>query len=188
MKAQPIQPEAWCGICAGDGQVDEVRYVSTDGQELKVVPTGARKNCPGCDGKKISVKAQKWRDEHVKSITSDEVYSAEERAPMLPKMHAASDAFYRAATQIGCHPFIEFTGVMNEYIKLCEQAHAAGIDFTNANVHSGQALPMGPHNAAYLAEKLGCILGPTLHTDPEVRKAFLTGLGFGPDEAVSESD
>jgi hypothetical protein len=110
----------------------------------------------------------------------DEVYSAEERAPMLPRMRAASAAFYRAAVQIGCHPFIEFAGLMNEYIKLCEQAHEAGIDFTNTNAHSGNALPMQDYNVRYLAEKLECIYGPTLQQNAKLRQEFLAGLGLLP--------
>ena len=81
----------------------------------------------------------------------------EERTIALRKMHDASAAFYRAATQIGNHPFIEFTGLINEYLKACEEAHAAGIDFTECNTHSGTRLPMAPHMIEYVNEKLECI-------------------------------
>lgn len=114
----------------------------------------------------------------------DEVYSAEEREPMLAGMQEASNAFYYAAIRIGCHPFIEFAGLMNEYIKLCQQAHKAGIDFTNANAHSGNALPMEDYNAEYLAEKLECIYGPTLQQNLKLRRAFLVRLGLLPDHGV----
>ena len=46
-------------------------------------------------------------------------------------MQAASDAFYRSAVSIGNHPFIEFAGLMNEYITACRAAHTEGIDFTD---------------------------------------------------------
>lgn len=97
---------------------------------------------------------------------------------MIAGMHEASNRFYGMAIRIGNHPFIEFCGLMNEYIKLCEQAQAAGIDFTQANAHTGLALPMKSFNATYLAEKLGCIYGPSLHSDPEIREAFLEELGL----------
>lgn len=57
-------PEAWCLCCSGSGEAEETRYVLTSGEEPKVVKTGATKKCGGCDGKKISVRAKKWRDEH----------------------------------------------------------------------------------------------------------------------------
>lgn len=80
-----------------------------------------------------------------------------ERESALSSMRAASDAFYAAATRIGSHPFIEFTGLINEYIKACEEAHKAGIDFTECNRHSGVALPLAPHMSMYINEKLECI-------------------------------
>lgn len=83
--------------------------------------------------------------------------NAKEREVALREMRAASHAFYFKAVQIGNHPFIEFAGLMNEYIKVCEDAHAAGIDFSECNTHAGQALPMAPHQVDYVNEKLECI-------------------------------
>lgn len=88
---------------------------------------------------------------------SDVTYSAAEREAMLVRMRAASSAFYADAVRIGCHPFIEFTGLMNEYIKCCEDAHRQGIDFASCNTHSGQDLPMPGHSVGYINEKLECI-------------------------------
>jgi hypothetical protein len=84
-------------------------------------------------------------------------YSTEERAEMIRAMNTASAEFYRAATAIGNHPFIEFTGLMNEYIKVCEAAHKEGIDFTECNTHSGKDLPMRDYQIDYINEKLECI-------------------------------
>jgi len=86
----------------------------------------------------------------------------EARAEALRRMRATSNAFYASAAQAGCHAFIEFCGLMNEYIKLCEEAEAAGIDWLLANTHTGQALPLKSYNVAYLAEKLDCIYGPSI--------------------------
>lgn len=83
--------------------------------------------------------------------------SANEREEALKKMKAASATFYHMATLIGVHPFIEFTGLMNEYIKACEQAHATGLDFSDCTAHSGLHLPLRPYEVDYINEKLECI-------------------------------
>lgn len=95
-------------------------------------------------------------------IADGTTYSKEERTECLRKMQAASDAFYRAAASTGNHAFVEFTGIMNEYIKLCQEAHAQGIDFMSANTHTGSPLPIMGHHVNYLEEKLDCIYGPSL--------------------------
>jgi hypothetical protein len=105
----------------------------------------------------------------------EEVYSKEERDEAIRKMKAASEAFYRAAAATHCHPFIEFTGFMNEYIKLCEEAFAKGVDFMMANTHTGVALPIQSFHAAYIGEKMGCIYGPSF-ADPSLFQAFVSAL------------
>lgn len=105
----------------------------------------------------------------------DEIYNADERAAMIGKMKQVSGAFYPLACRTGCHAFIEFTGMMNEYIKLCEAAHEQGIDFNTTNVHLGKSLPMKEYMAKYLGEKLGCIYGTSL-SDPELFMAFVNEL------------
>lgn len=90
-------------------------------------------------------------------------YTPEELAEMLAGMREASGAFYYSAVRIGCHPFIESTGLMREYIKMCEQALAQGVDFTETSIHGGgQPLPMKEHHRQYLTEKLECIYGYSL--------------------------
>jgi hypothetical protein len=80
-----------------------------------------------------------------------------EREDMLKRMQAVSHLFYIQARAIGNHPFIEFAGLMNEYIKACHSAHDKGIDFTNCNTHSGQELPLEDFEVKYINEKLECI-------------------------------
>lgn len=109
----------------------------------------------------------------------DQTYTPEERQQALDWMRQVSKTFYALATQGKAHAFIEFTGLMNEFLQMCERAHAAGQDFTQANTHSGQALPMETYNAAYLAEKLNCIYGPALLNDASIREAFIAGLFEG---------
>ena len=90
-----------------------------------------------------------------------EIYSSEEREQMLVKMRAISQGFYAQAIRVGNHPFIEFCGLMNEYILLCEKAHKRGIDFTTCNRHMGQPLPMPAYSIRYINEKLECIFQGT---------------------------
>ena len=80
-----------------------------------------------------------------------------EREQAIIDMQNAASAFYIAAINIGNHPFIEFTGLMNEYIKLCGEAHNNGLDFTECNTHSGKHLPMHDYEVRYINEKLECI-------------------------------
>lgn len=105
---------------------------------------------------------------------------------MLDAMRAASDAFYAAAFRIGCHGFIEFAGLMNEYISVCRATLDDGTDFTQCNTHSGAALKMQPYHVGYLTEKLDCIFGPTVVDDPKLRAVFMRGMQL-PDAAVVQA-
>lgn len=84
------------------------------------------------------------------------------RAEALRRMQDASDTFYGLAVQTRCHAFIEFTGLLNEYIDLCHKAEAEGINWIMANTHNRTPMPIREHNIDYLAEKLDCIYGPSL--------------------------
>lgn len=112
----------------------------------------------------------------MKNVKSNN-YSPEELATMLEKMKAVCQTFYWQAANTGCHTFIEFTGLMNEFIKVCEQSAAAGVDFANASTHTGKPLVVYTYNAAYIVEKLDCIFGPTIKSSPEVRAEFAKILG-----------
>jgi len=81
---------------------------------------------------------------------------------MIGKMQAVSNQFYSGAQLAGCHAFIEFTGIMNEYIKVCQHALDKGIDFSMANSHNTTVLPMERYHLAYLGEKVNCIYGNAL--------------------------
>lgn len=116
---------------------------------------------------------------------NDNLYSRDELLSMISAMRRLSDAFYGNAVRIGNHAFIEFAGLMNEYIKMCVDTVEAGGDFTQCNVHTGQSLSIRPHQAEYLAEKFECIFGPTFRSNPEIAKVFaLAALGI----TVPESD
>jgi len=80
-----------------------------------------------------------------------------ERDVALKRMDETIQRFYGSAIQIGNHPFVEFAGVMTAYLKSCQRAHDAGIDFTECNRHTGNPLPMEGFEVSYLNEKLDCI-------------------------------
>lgn len=99
-------------------------------------------------------------------------YTQKELEEMCGKMKAVSNTFYQGAVRTGVHPFIEFCGLMNEYIQICERASSSGIQFPFASEHNGEAIPIEPHEANYIAEKLRCIFGPTIDQNPEIKGIF----------------
>jgi hypothetical protein len=80
----------------------------------------------------------------------------------INKMQQVSNAFYAGAIHTENHAFIEFCGLMGEYIKICQATLESGIDFTKANIHCGQSLVFYGYNEIYLREKLECIYGTSL--------------------------
>jgi hypothetical protein len=106
-------------------------------------------------------------------------YAATERRAMLAMMQATSDAFYAKAVHTGVHSFVEFAGLMNEFIKVCTVADNSGQDFVHSNTHCGSPLPFEHYHLGYLAEKLNCIYGPGLFAKKELRDAFIHRLFEG---------
>lgn len=76
------------------------------------------------------------------------------------------------------HAFIEFNGLIAEWVKLCAAAAEQGIDFRYLNGHAETPLPMKAYQAEYFAEKLNCIIGPSLRADPGNVEAFKRALGI----------
>lgn len=77
----------------------------------------------------------------------------------LTEMEAAVKIFYTLARNTRNHAFIEFTGILGEYVKICRASLEQGIDFCDASVHTGVPLKVSYFNKRYLAEKLECIYG-----------------------------
>lgn len=75
----------------------------------------------------------------------------------LAKMREAANQFYVAATRSECHAFIEFTGLINEYIKVCEANLNRGTDFRELNAHGERQMQIEPYELDYIGEKLNCI-------------------------------
>lgn len=86
----------------------------------------------------------------------------EELQASITEMQQVTSAFYAGAIHTGNHAFIEFCGLMGEYIKICQTTLDQGIDFTKANIHCGQNLVFHEYNENYLKEKLECIYGTSL--------------------------
>ena len=76
----------------------------------------------------------------------------------LAKMKRATGMFYANAVHIGCHGFLEFTGLLNEYIKFCEDREAKGEDWYFSNKHAGLS-QLSDYRKQYIREKLECIYG-----------------------------
>ncbi len=75
----------------------------------------------------------------------------------LQRLRLATDNFYYHVATSECQAFIELTGLMREYIKVCEENLARGIDFREPNGIPGQRMQLQPHEIAYFQEKLNCI-------------------------------
>ena len=85
-------------------------------------------------------------------------------SPQTPKeilaaMKAASNNYYREAIATNCHTFVEFTGLINEYIQICEKNLDQGVDFTKTSVHcpGEPRLHIEGWQLEYINEKLQCI-------------------------------
>jgi hypothetical protein len=70
-----------------------------------------------------------------------------------------------------CHSFLEFNGLISKYVDLLQDAAQQGADIAALNVHTGRPVPeVADHHWHYLAEKLECIFGPWLVTNPRARE------------------
>lgn len=106
----------------------------------------------------------------------------DKNADRLSRMQIASANFYGEAQRTDKHQFLEFNGLLTEYIKLLREMHNDGQDFVSNDV-----LPMKTYNAEYIAEKLNCIFGETFLAKKEVREAFIASLFKGEFRLVPTS-
>jgi hypothetical protein len=116
------------------------------------------------------------------------MYPKKQRDEQVLRMRAAALDFYPVAARTGCHAFIEFCGFMQKFIDVCANSSRAGIDFNEANTHTGHKLIVADHDVVYLAEKFDCIFGPTL-ADPKKRAVFFKTMGWPvePDDAEMDA-
>ncbi len=79
--------------------------------------------------------------------------TVDERELALIQMQNAANTFYVLAMRTQVHPFVEFTGLMNEFVKVCKAAHESGVDFSACCAFT-EKLPMTPQNVALCNEAL----------------------------------
>lgn len=103
-------------------------------------------------------------------------YTKDELKTIVRRMEGANAQVYWTVMSVGCHPYTEFCGLLNEYAKICSEAAEQGVQFPMCNEHSGVPLPVKPYNMEYLAEKLRCIFGPTIDSDPECARILAEKL------------
>jgi hypothetical protein len=60
------------------------------------------------------------------------------------------------------HAYLEWVGCMREHVKVAQASLNAGIDFTEANRHTGKKLRIHGYQLDYLNEKIGCIFSEQL--------------------------
>lgn len=91
---------------------------------------------------------------HTNSLNSE--LTAQESLELMRK---ASHEFYQMAIATQCHAFLEFTGLMNEFIKVAYefQQNNPTLDFREHNQHTGKVLRLQPYQVDYIHEKLNCI-------------------------------
>lgn len=99
----------------------------------------------------------------------------------LELMRGASNTFYQLAALTQCHPFLEFTGILNEYIKICEENYKLReIDFREENIHTGKnQMVIADYMIDYINEKLECIfqgLVVVKRREPEIETLILTEI------------
>jgi hypothetical protein len=109
------------------------------------------------------------------AITSEA--QRKECAALLHAIRNTSQMFYSRAQLIGVHTFIEFTGLINEYINLCQWAMEHDIDFRHINVHSCVEMNLPTHDVQiqYIGKKFACIFSPWLQKK-EFRDLFMSEL------------
>ena len=115
----------------------------------------------------------------------DRIHSDFELQTMINQMKLVSSSFYPQAQRTGNHAFIEFCGLMNEYIQMCDLTLHRNMDFTTCNVHTGNELQAQDFHIKYLAEKFECIFGP-LFQNLQHRKTFIEAMGWKDEEPVND--
>jgi len=102
----------------------------------------------------------------------DYSYPKEELQAITLKMRATANTVYVLLQSCQVHAFIEFNGLMQKYVDLCQRAADEGVDFSMFNTHTGTTFKVEDHDVIYLAEKFDCIFGPLFRSNPKLWKIF----------------
>jgi len=65
------------------------------------------------------------------------------------------------------HAFLEWCGVMNEHLNICEDIIRAGAPAFTMNRHTGATPPIPPYRLTYMGEKLECIFDGMLSVEAD---------------------
>lgn len=114
--------------------------------------------------------------------------SPAELKAIVAEMNTLATQFYWAAMRAGmatkCHPFLEFSALMTQYVQACGELARNGIDYSLASRegrmvgYSHPQLPLSEDAARYLADKLDCIFGAAIRGNPKVARIIRDGLGL----------
>jgi hypothetical protein len=88
----------------------------------------------------------------------------------LDKMQQAAHDFYIAAVKTNKTQFVEFSGLLTEYVQLLRRQFMEGKDIL------AEDSPLDTPSAMKFGEKLNAIFGESLMKNREVRSAFLMKL------------
>lgn len=105
-------------------------------------------------------------------MITDASYNKEELQAITHKMRATANLTYVMLQSCHVHAFIEFNGLMQKYVDLCQRAADVGEDFSMYNTHNDKTFEVQEHDVVYLAEKFDCIFGPLFRKDPKLWKLF----------------
>lgn len=107
---------------------------------------------------------------------ADFTYTPDNLTAARGQMYKVIDRFHDSAIAISppIHPFVEFTGLMHEFLAMCDQTIQKDRDFSRATNHGRQALDISMENAACLGKKFAHIFGSTFQCSPLACAIFLT--------------
>lgn len=111
-------------------------------------------------------------------MITDPAFSKEELQALTLKMREVANKVYPLLQSCQVHAFIEFNGLMQKYVDLCQRAADKGVDFTMFNTHNDKSFAVQDHDVVYLAEKFDCIFGPSFRAKPEQWAIFKEELGL----------
>jgi hypothetical protein len=93
-----------------------------------------------------------------------------DRTKLINSLTDAADAFYKSALSTDLHTWLELTGLMREMIKIYGAMLGEGVDPMCNSPRPKK------HNMNYIAEKLDCIFGEAMRSNPELVQAFASAL------------
>lgn len=127
-----------------------------------------------------SIKTLSGSLQAMNAYLSEPAQDGDTAAQTLARMNAVVEEVYWLMFHRGVgtrlHPLLEFVGVMREYLRICGDLEARGIDYRKLSVHSLSVVEIEPYRIEYLAEKLSCIFAPMFRGQPGLAVQFAQKL------------